>query len=68
MNVLFVLTTVLAAACAAGIPSNFKVKPVAFELYYEALCPDCVEFVRSQLGDTWQKLAKTSKNTSTTYT
>lgn len=36
-----------------------EIKPVKVELYYEALCPDCQEFMKHQLYPTFQRLFKT---------
>ena len=33
--------------------------PVKVTLYYESLCPDCKQFIQSQLWPTYQKLSST---------
>ena len=37
----------------------FANRPVQIELYYEALCPDCQQFMKEQLYPAFQKLYKT---------
>lgn len=40
-------------------PKQKEIKPVKIELYYEALCPDCQEFMKYQLYPTFQRLFQT---------
>jgi hypothetical protein len=36
-----------------------ETRPVHLDLYYESLCPDCSEFITTQLYPTWRKLLNT---------
>ncbi|GFR63173.1 interferon-gamma-inducible lysosomal thiol reductase [Elysia marginata] len=71
---LFVLAALVSVSLAnpaaprtvAMEPSEtIEVKPVNFTLYYESLCPDCQDFISSQLGPTWTKVKDTKLMTVT---
>ncbi|CAH1394896.1 unnamed protein product [Nezara viridula] len=47
MAVLFFLLAIV--GCVLARPSSENVKPVEVTIYYEALCPDCQDFIPDQL-------------------
>jgi len=39
--------------------ANLEYSPVKFTLYYESLCPDCIQLIKKQLWPTWKTIQNT---------